>query len=319
MRADAADPGSGRPHFFLSHARTPRHESEFAGPDAPLSSPRYFISERYGREWWAFSQREIRRRTRRGGSRESAVVPGSWAPVERAPLPQAARDLRFQHADFGEEYAARGMSLPSAFGGGAHPPGFEVTVIARSRSDLPPGRVADRYGDTPLEWNPFHPVSTRPLAEQAADLVRTMNYRFTVSGFGTGADRVLTMGPPTTPALMPRWALDSPRAKGLMVRPAARQRPWISVMIPQHRDGTVPPELDRQSQELADRVPTAQRLVGPSHRSPGGTIGTLDAFQLELRKAVRQTVNHHEARARTCPPKGPPLDPPRLPRPGHGV
>ena len=34
VRADAAGPGSGRPYFFLSHARAPRHESESAGPDA---------------------------------------------------------------------------------------------------------------------------------------------------------------------------------------------------------------------------------------------------------------------------------------------
>ncbi|WP_037900733.1 MULTISPECIES: hypothetical protein [Streptomyces] len=84
-----------------------------------------------------------------------------------------------------------------------------------------------------------------------------MNYRVTVSDFETGADRILTMGPLTTPALLlDRWALDS------------------------------------------------------SHRSRGGAIRTLDTFQLELRKVVRQAVHHFEARARTCPPKGPPLDPP---------
>ena len=330
----------------------------------PLYSPRYFISEQCGREWWAFSQREIYRRTLRGESRESAIVPALWVPVELAQLPQVAKDLQFQHADFGEDYAAEGFygltklsylkdqyelavyrlaqrivrasraidleegqvyrqyeTLPSAFGDSAHPPEFDVTVIARSRSDLPPGRAADYYGDTPLEWNPYHPVSTRSLAEHAADLVRAMNYRVTVSDFENESDRILTVNQPTTPALLllDRWALDSPRVTDLMAQLAERQRPWISVMVPQHRDDTVPPERDRQLQELTDRVLAARQVVGSGHRSPGGAIRTLEAFQLELQKAVRQAVNYYEAHARTYPPKGPPVDPPRLPRLGSQI
>ncbi|MCH5672686.1 TIR-like protein FxsC [Streptomyces gilvus] len=330
----------------------------------PLYSPRYFISEQCGREWWAFSQREIYRHTRRGESRESAIVPALWVPVEVAQLPQVAKDLQFQHADFGEDYAAEGFygltklsylkdqyeravyrlaqrivrasraidleegqiyrdyeSLPSAFGDTAHPPGFDVTVLARCRSDLPDGRVPDYYGETPTEWNPYHPVSTRSLVEHAADLVRAMNFRVTVSDFENEADRLLSSGPPTAPVLLllDRWALDSPRVKELMAQLAERRRPWISVMIPQHKDDAIPPERDRQLQELTDRLLATRQAAGSGHRSPGGGIRTLEAFSVELQKAVRQAVSYFEAHAMTYPPKGPPADPPWLPRQVHPV
>jgi FxsC-like protein len=148
-----------------------------------------------------------------------------------------------------------------------------------------------------------------------------MNYRVTVSDFENEPDRLLTMGPPNTPALLllDRWALDSPRVKELMAQLAEQQRPWISVMIPQHRDDAIPPERDRQLQELTDRVLAARQVVGSGHRSPGGAIRTLEAFQLELQKAVRQAANYYETHAKTYPPKGPPTDPPRLPRLGYHV
>ncbi|MET7476460.1 TIR-like protein FxsC [Streptomyces sp. NPDC005648] len=330
----------------------------------PLYSPRYFISEMCGREWWAFSQREIHRRTRRGAPRESAIVPALWVPVEAAQLPQVARDLQFHHADIGEDYAAEGFygltklsylkdqyeravyrlaqrivragratdlaegqiyrdyeSLPSAFGDTARPPGFDVTVLARCRSDLPAGRVSDYYGETPAEWNPYHPVSTRSLVEHASDLVRAMNFRVRVSDFESEADRLLSSGPPAAPALLllDRWALDSPRGKELMARLAERRRPWISVMIPQYDDDTVPPERDRELRELTDRLLASRQAAGSGHRSPDGGGHTLEAFAVELRKAVGQAVNYFEAHSTTYPPKGPPTDPPWLPRQVHSV
>ncbi|MGW2518727.1 TIR-like protein FxsC [Streptomyces sp. NPDC001617] len=330
----------------------------------PLYSPRYFISEQCGREWWAFSQREIYRRARRGDSRESAIVPALWVPVELAQLPQVARDLQFHHADFGEDYAAEGFygltkltylqdqyeravyrlaqrivrasravdleegqnyrdyeSLPSAFGEAAHPPEFHVTVMARYRSDLPPGRVPDYYGDTPTEWNPYYPVSTRPLVEHAVDLVKAMNFRVTVSDFENEADRLLAPGPPAAPALLllDRWALDSPHLTELMAQLAAQQRPWISVMIPQHKDDAIPPERDRQLQELTDRVLASRQTAGSGHRSAGSGIRTLETFAVELQKAVRQAVSYYEAHAPTYPPTGPSADPPRLTRQGYSV
>ncbi|MDX3070687.1 TIR-like protein FxsC, partial [Streptomyces sp. ND04-05B] len=71
----------------------------------PLYSPRYFISEQCGREWWAFSQRQISHRARGGAAREHAIIPALWVPVEPVQLPYAARDLQFNHVSFGQDYA----------------------------------------------------------------------------------------------------------------------------------------------------------------------------------------------------------------------
>jgi FxsC-like protein len=230
---------------------------------------------------------------------------------------RASRAIDLEEGQIYRQYE----TLPSAFGEAAHPPDFDVTVIARCRSDLPPGRVPDYYGDTPTEWNPYHPVSTRSLVEHAADLVRAMNFRVSVSDFENDADRLLATGPPTAPTLLllDRWALDSPRVKELMAQLADQQRPWISVMIPQHRDDTIPPERDRQLQDLTDRALASRHAAGSGHRSPGGGIRTLEAFSVELQKAVRQAVSYYEAYAKTYPPEGPMTDPPRLPRQEYPV
>jgi len=326
----------------------------------PLYSPRYFISEQCGREWWAFHQREIHRRARLGESPESAIIPALWVPVEPAQLPQVAKDLQFHHSDFGTDYAAEGFygliklsylsdqyeravyrlaqrivrvsrtigleegqiyphyeSLPSAFGDGAHPPGFDVTVIAHCLADLPPGRTPDCYGETPADWNPFRPVSSRPLVEHAADLIRAMNYQVDVSDFETEADRLLTTDRPTAPVLLllDRWALESPRVQKLMAQLSKQHRPWISVMIPQYRDDTISPEREEQLQDLIDRLLVSRQGVGSGYRSPNNGIRTLEGFSVELQKAVRQAVFFHQAHAKTFPPKGQPKDPPWRGRP----
>ncbi|MFD7706179.1 TIR-like protein FxsC [Streptomyces sp. NPDC059785] len=75
----------------------------------PLYSPRYFISEQCGREWWAFSQRQINQRVRSATSWSSAIIPALWVPVEPVQMPQVAAELQFNHADFGRDYADEGF------------------------------------------------------------------------------------------------------------------------------------------------------------------------------------------------------------------
>jgi len=323
----------------------------------PLYSPRYFLSEQCGREWWAFSQREVNQRVRRKDIPENAIIPALWVPVEPAQLPQVARDLQFNHAAFGEDYADEGFygltklnylkdeyeravyqlakhivkvaratdlaegqvykdyeSLPSAFGSSAHPPKFDVSVLACSHSDLPPGRLPDYYGEIPGDWNPYHPLSTRPLGEYAADLIRTMDYRVNVGDFENDADRMLGSASPEAPGLLllDRWALDSPRGKALMERLCRERRPWISVMIPQHKDDPVPAEWETKLKKLTDEALASRMVEGSGHRSLNGGIRTLDAFGTELQLAVRQAVSYFEANARTYPPLGEPTEPPRL-------
>ncbi|RCH70670.1 TIR domain-containing protein [Streptomyces sp. SDr-06] len=77
----------------------------------PLYSPRYFLSEQCGREWFAFSSRAVHRPP--PGMNNSGpvmgIVPALWVPVPARQLPQPAERLQFNHATFGDEYADEGF------------------------------------------------------------------------------------------------------------------------------------------------------------------------------------------------------------------
>lgn len=70
--------------------------------------------------------------------------------------------------------------IPSAFGDPRGPRSLRITVAAGVRGRLPEGRSADYYGDRAADWNPYHPVTSRPVAAFAADLARSFDYEPTV-------------------------------------------------------------------------------------------------------------------------------------------
>ncbi|MFF4500528.1 TIR-like protein FxsC [Streptomyces sp. NPDC001401] len=74
----------------------------------PLYSPRYFVSDVCGKEWWAFSQRQEQHRLSRGAA-GPAIVPALWVPVQPERLPGAAEVLSHDHERFGRDYAAEGL------------------------------------------------------------------------------------------------------------------------------------------------------------------------------------------------------------------
>ncbi|MDX2820341.1 TIR domain-containing protein [Streptomyces ipomoeae] len=302
----------------------------------PLYSPRYFVSEQCGREWWAFSQRQVDRRARDGAPRESAIVPALWVPVEPSHLPRVARDLQFDHAALGQDYADEGFygliklrylrdeyeravyrlakqivkvareatlddghvyrdyeSLPSAFGSGG-PPDFDISVLACTRSDLPPGREPDYYGDRPHDWNPYHPESARPLGDDVADHVRRMDYKVHVGDFERDADRFLRTGPPRAPGilLVDPWVLRSRFHRDLLSRVDRMASPTMAVVVPwnqqdpgSHADGGPGPA------ELEAVMPRLLRLSRSASRTSVGGVGTLAALHQILPTVVRHAVD----------------------------
>ncbi|MGW0839518.1 TIR-like protein FxsC [Streptomyces sp. NPDC002787] len=328
----------------------------------PLYSPRYFRSAQCGREWWAFSQRQVNHRARGGVARESAIIPALWVPVEPAQMPQVARDLQFNHATFGQDYADEGLygltklrylrdeyeravyrlakqivrvaneaaleegryskdyeSLPTAFGSAEHPAEFDISVLACTRSDLPQGRKPDYYGDRPHDWNPYHPESTLPLGDHAADLVRTMDYKVNVGALDDNT-RMLRQEKPQAPGLMllDRWALESTKGKELMGKLCGEHRPWVSVMIPRHRNDIVPAEKEQELEERTYRTLIPRMADGAGHCAANGSIRDLDAFGNELQRAVASAVFYYWEHVETYPPEGPPIKPPRLKGPDLG-
>ncbi|MFB9515185.1 TIR-like protein FxsC [Streptomyces purpureus] len=75
----------------------------------PLYSPRYFLSEQCGREWFAFSKRAVHHQSRSNSQSVSEIVPALWVPVPLKQLPQPAERLQFNHASFGSDYADEGF------------------------------------------------------------------------------------------------------------------------------------------------------------------------------------------------------------------
>ncbi|MBO0511075.1 TIR domain-containing protein [Streptomyces beijiangensis] len=197
-------------------------------------------------------------------------------------------------------------SVPTGFG----PPGgkrrMDISVLACSRSELPTGRSPDCYGAHPREWNPYHPESSRPLADHAADLVRNLDYQVSVGEFEADADRMLPKGPPVTPGmlLLDHWALSTARGAELLGKLTAENRPWISVMVPWNRA-----DPDAALQEDAMRA-TIQTDLAPrpgdegGHCSPSGGVPTLQAFSQELPVAVKAAARHYDRHAQTYPPDG---------------
>ncbi|WP_406859204.1 TIR-like protein FxsC [Streptomyces sp. HUAS MG47] len=323
----------------------------------PLYSPRYFLSEQCGREWFAFTQRAVNHQSRGNGNSVSEIVPALWVPVPPRQLPQPAERLQFNHASFGDEYADEGfygliklkylreqyeravyllakrivrvaeetglpdgdphrdyLSVPSAFG----PPGparrMDVSVLACSSTELPDQRGPDCYGTHAREWNPYRPDSSRPLVEHAAELVRNLDYRVNVGEFDADAGRMLASGPPSAPGLLllDRWALTTRHGRELVDRLCAEDRPWISVMVPWNRLDPESASREPELRDIADAALAPRQLESAGHRSPGGGLLTLEAFNQELPRAVEAAEKHYKAHARTFPPEGPSIPLPRL-------
>lgn len=74
----------------------------------PVYSPRYFHSAVSGQEWDAFASREVLD-TPGSLGHTSGIVPVLWVPTPQGAMPKVARDLQFNHRDFGPEYVQEGM------------------------------------------------------------------------------------------------------------------------------------------------------------------------------------------------------------------
>jgi len=140
------------PPGHLDSAEQPDTAAELRSTEAlavcrvfvPLYSPRYFLSERCGREWSAFAQRP------RGSGRLSGVVPALWTPVRGAELPTVAGRLRYVDSSLGPEYASEGLyglatlrPLRAQYELAVHRLATRIVEVAHA-TRIPPGRPLNR-------------------------------------------------------------------------------------------------------------------------------------------------------------------------------
>ncbi|MDJ0343133.1 TIR-like protein FxsC [Streptomyces sp. H10-C2] len=197
--------------------------------------------------------------------------------------------------------------VPSAFGTPRGARNLRVTVAAATRDRPPEGRSTDYYGESALDWNPFHPSSARPLASFAADLAHSLDYQATLVSFDEEPDRQDDKTAPTGPEilLLDRWALSDPKRRERLGRLDASPQPWVSVMVPWNRD-------DPESHAAEDALTAAVDETMPFKMDQGRTacrsavsgIHSLQAFSGILPQVVELAAAQYLKHAQAFPPTG---------------
>ncbi|WP_431679971.1 TIR-like protein FxsC [Kitasatospora sp. KL5] len=198
---------------------------------------------------------------------------------------------------------------PSAFGEQERPNAVRIAVYSYRRDELPPGRSAEYYGALRTDWQPYRPESRRPLAEDAVECARDMDFRATVHEFENEATALLGGAEPTAPSvvLVDRWALYDDRRREKVARLDRRGLAWVSTLEPWNgtdeesaaRDG----ELTRLSNEVLGGGRPTLRGAGPPT--------TLEAFRQALQRALVRAnegfVRRNEPAAHPPGPRRPSL------------
>ncbi|MFB7954161.1 TIR-like protein FxsC [Streptomyces sp. NPDC056045] len=199
---------------------------------------------------------------------------------------------------------------PSAFGprnSASGPRPIRITVVAPTRRDLPEGRLADYYGDSARDWNPYHPATTRPLAYVAEDLVRSLNYRATITSFDEETERGNSKQPPGSPEilLVDRWALQDEDRRRRLAAFDAEHRPWIAPAVPWSRE-------DRQSMaaeaeltgKLERTMPVLMRQGRAHCRAAARGVPSMEAFGQILPQVVEAAAQQYMRHAVVYPSAG---------------
>ncbi|MGW1764756.1 TIR-like protein FxsC [Streptomyces sp. NPDC002073] len=204
--------------------------------------------------------------------------------------------------------------VPSAFGGGAGRRGtglasrtLQITVAAGTRHELPDGRSADYYGDSALDWNPYHPDSRRPVAAVAEDLVRSLNYRTILASFDDEAGHFDSKQPPTRPEilLVDRWAVADDLRRQRLAAFDQDPRPWVSVVVPWNR-------LDHQSRvkeselthRLEETMPVKMSQGRAACRAAANGVNNMETLGQILPQVVEAAAQQFLRHAQVYPPAG---------------
>ncbi|MFC7264553.1 TIR-like protein FxsC [Streptomyces lutosisoli] len=220
-------------------------------------------------------------------------------------------------------------STPSAFKPrGEGPRRIHLTVAAPTRHSIPEHRDTRPYGEDAQDWNPYHSESTRPLPSLAEELIRSLDYRITVSSFDdedTGETLVTDDSDKAAPShpgilLVDRWALTDEERQRRLRAFDANARPWVSAIVPWNRadiqchgeEGRkLAADLERTLPSILDRGRRTDCRVAVNG------VPTLKAFTDVLPAVVAHATRQYLKHAEAHPPAGPPIRRPRLMGPTH--
>lgn len=197
---------------------------------------------------------------------------------------------------------------PSAFGppgGGGAPRPMRITVAAPTRHNLPQGRDPACYGDSPQDWNPYHPASARSLAQVAGDIARALNYQPVITSFDDASRRQEPQWLPSTPEILfvDRWGLADEGRRRQLAAYDAEDRPWVSMVVPWHRDD---PQNEAAASELAETLertmPVKMRQGRTYSRAAARGVPTLEAFERILPQVIEVAAQQYLRHATVYPP-----------------
>ncbi|MCY0925270.1 TIR-like protein FxsC [Streptomyces sp. H27-H1] len=200
--------------------------------------------------------------------------------------------------------------VPSAFGSPSSTTRtLHVTVAAASRHDLPEGRSPEYYGDSALDWNPYHPVSQRPIAYVAEDLVRNLNYQTTVGSFDEEAGHFDSKQPPTRPEILivDRWAVEDEQRRQRLAAFDQESRPWINVVVPWNRyDHQSRAKESELAHRLEDTMPVKMSQGRAACRAAANGVANMETLGQILPQVVEAAAQQFLRHAQVYPPAGSP-------------
>lgn len=199
--------------------------------------------------------------------------------------------------------------VPSAFGrpGSATARTLQVTVAAAPRHELPEGRSPEYYGDSALEWNPYHPVSQKPIAYVAEDIVRSLNYRTTLASFDDEAGHFDSKQPPTRPEILivDRWVLQDEQRRQRLAAFDQESRPWINVVVPWNRyDHQSRAKEAELAQRLEETMPIKMSQGRAACRAAANGVANMETLGQILPQVVEAAAQQFLRHAQVYPPAG---------------
>ncbi|MEU6214599.1 TIR-like protein FxsC [Streptomyces sp. NPDC047023] len=210
--------------------------------------------------------------------------------------------------------------VPSAFGPAGGQAGgvsrsLHVTVAAASRHDLPDGRSPEYYGDSALEWNPYHPVSRRPVAYVAEELVKNLNYQTSIGSFDDEAGHFDSKQPPTRPEILivDRWAVEDPDRRQRLAAFDQESRPWINVVVPWNRyDHQSRAKENELAQRLEETLPVKMGQGRAACRAAANGVANMETLGQILPQVVEAAAQQYLRHAQVYLPAGTQSERPRL-------
>jgi FxsC-like protein len=223
---------------------------------------------------------------------------------------------------FREGPAVNHGALESAFGDSPSAPGgsvagrFRITVVAPRRDELPGERTdASSYGASALDWRPYGQDSPRTIAEDAADLARSLRYPVEVGDAYQHEQSLLADDPRFGPQILivDPWALLVPHSQQLLQRVNDGRRPWVQIVIPWN-------EADQESQQAQGKLRAVLHATLERKLAQTKSISELAAqgvpspgeFDLVLGQLIGVVAKRYLANAAAFPPAGETFERPRI-------